>query len=135
MFFYSLITCLWVVFVFVNSKKWNQMPHLVTMGLSFAQVCGCIGAILWSTMNCIHGWKLYLQFIFFAYGVYASRINTALIAVTLLLVKRKSRCYVMKLRPYMIFIGFVTPGVLVLIVLIVVKHETPAHGDKVCFSN
>ena len=72
-------------------------------------------------MDCIHGWKLYLQFIFFAYGVYASRINTALIAVTLILSKRKSRCYVMKLRPYMIFIGFFTPGVLVLIMLMVVK--------------
>ena len=76
---------------------------------------------MWSTMDCIHGWKLYLQFIFFAYGVYASRINTALIAVTLILSKRKSRCYVMKLRPYMIFIGFFTPGVLVLIMLMVVK--------------
>jgi len=127
----SLIACLWVMFVFINSKKWNQMPHLVTMGLAFAQVCGCIGAILWSTMDCIHGWKLYLQFIFFAYGVYASRINTALIAVTLILSKRKSRCYVMKLRPYMIFIGFFTPGVLVLIMLMVVKDETPKHGDKV----
>ena len=90
-----------------------------------------VGAILWSTMNCIHGWKLYLQFIFFAYGVYASRINSALIGVTLLLVKRKSRCYVMKLRPYMTFIGFFTPGVLVLIMLVVVQHETPKHGDKV----
>ena len=39
----SLIACLWVMFVFINSKKWNQMPHLVTMGLAFAQVCGCIG--------------------------------------------------------------------------------------------
>jgi len=127
----SLIACLWVVFVFINSKKWNQMPHLVTMALAFAQVCGCIGAILWSTMNCIHGWKLYLQFVFFAYGVYASRINTALIAITLILLKSQSRCYVMKLRPYMIFIGFFTPGVLVLIMLMVVKDETPTHGDKV----
>ena len=37
----------------------------------------------------------------------------------------------MKLRPYMIFIGFFTPGVLVLIMLMVVKDETPKHGDKV----
>ena len=37
----------------------------------------------------------------------------------------------MKLRPYMIFIGFFTPGVLVLIMLMVVKDETPKHGVKV----
>lgn len=31
----------------------------------------------------------------------------------------------------MTFIGFFTPGVLVLIMLVVVQHETPKHGDKV----
>ena len=94
-------------------------------------------------MDCIHGWKLYLQFIFFAYGVYASRINTALIAVTLILSKRKSRCYVMKLRPYMIFIGFFTPGVLVLIMLMVVKGGfqlldliiTELKSHKTCYNS
>ena len=75
----SLFACLWVIFVLINSKKWKQMPNYVTILLVFSQACGCIGAILWSTMNCDQDWKLYLQFAFFAFGVYASRINTALI--------------------------------------------------------
>lgn len=127
----SLAACLWVIFVFVNSKKWNQMPHLVTMGLTVAQMCGCIGAIMWSVMNCHHGWKLYLQFIFFAFGVYASRINTALIAITLLLRITKSRCFVLKLRPYMILVGYLIPALLVLLMLVIVHQETPEHGAKV----
>ena len=101
------------------------------LGLVLAQACGCIGAILWSVSNCHHGWKLYLQFIFFAFGVYSSRINTALIAVTLLITAQKSRCFVLKSRPYMLIIGYVAPAILVLIMLVIVKAEIPEHGDKI----
>lgn len=86
---------------------------------------------MWSLLNCHHSWKLYLQFTFFAFGVYASRINTALIAVTLVLAITQNRCFVMKLRPLFILIGFVTPGILVLIMLVIVHQETPPHGAKV----
>ena len=61
-----------------------------------------LGAILWSTMNDAHGWKVYFQFAFFAFGVYASRINTALIAITMLMQNLRSRCFVLKIRPYII---------------------------------
>ena len=89
-----------------------------------------IGAIIWSISNCHHGWRLYVEFIFFAFGVYASRINTALIAITLLLLVRKTKCFVMKLRPYLIAFGLVSPGILVLIMLVVVQNEVKPHGDK-----
>ena len=127
----SLFACLWVIFVLINSKKWKEMPHLVTLLLTVSQACGCIGAILWSVSNCHHGWKLYLEFIFFAFGVYASRINTALIGITLLLLMRRTqRCTILKMRPYMIVIGVLTPGLLVLVMLTVIKNEVEPHGDK-----
>ena len=127
----SLFACLWVIFVLINSKKWKEMPHLVTLLLTVSQACGCIGAILWSVSNCHHGWKLYLEFVFFAFGVYASRINTALIGITLLLLMRRTqRCTILKMRPYMIVIGVLTPGLLVLVMLTVIKNEVEPHGDK-----
>ena len=42
----SLCACLWVIFVLVNSKKWKEMPHLVTLFLTLSQACGCIGMVL-----------------------------------------------------------------------------------------
>ena len=33
----SLIASIWVVFVFFNSKRWSQMPHMLTLTLTFAQ--------------------------------------------------------------------------------------------------
>ena len=127
----SCLACFWVIFVIVNSKKWSKLPFFVTLSLAFSQACGCIGAILWSLMNCTHGWKLYLQFAFFAFGVYASRINTALLALTLLLMSVKQRCFVQRLRPYVIAFGYVVPAVLVMVMLIVVKAEAIPHGEKI----
>ena len=127
----SLFACLWVIFVLINSKKCREMPHLLTLLLTVSQACGCIGAILWSVSNCHHGWKLYLEFIFFAFGVYASRINTALIGITLLmLMRRTQRCTIIKMRPYMIVTGVLTPILLVLVMLTVIKNEVEPHGDK-----
>ena len=41
----SLCACLWVIFVLINSKKWKEMPHLVTLILTLSQACGCIGQV------------------------------------------------------------------------------------------
>jgi hypothetical protein len=39
----SLLACLWVIFVFVNSQKWNMVPYSVTMTLTLSQASGCLG--------------------------------------------------------------------------------------------
>lgn len=126
----GLLACVWVAFVLVISRKWNQVPHSVTLGLVGSQGCACLGAILWSVISCTHGWKLYLQYSIFAFGVYASRVNTAVLAVTLLLLKLKSPCFVRRIRPYIITAGYFFPAVLVLVMLLVVSQETEAHGSK-----
>jgi hypothetical protein len=66
----------------------------------------------------------------FAFGVYSSRINTAILGVTLYLLKTKPRCYVMKMRPYLLAFGYLSPAILVMIMLVVVKVETDPHGAK-----
>ncbi len=126
----SLFACLWVIFVLVISKKWNRVPHSITLALTISQLAGCLGAILWSLLDCDHGWKLYLQYSIFAFGVYASRFNTAILALTLVLIKLRSRCLILRLRPYMIIAGYVCPLVLVLVMLVVVSRETKTHGGK-----
>ena len=53
--------------------------------------------MIWSFLDCRHGWKLYLQFLVYGYGVLGSRINTALLAVALLL-QAKGQCRINKYR-------------------------------------
>jgi len=53
--------------------------------------------MIWSVVDCRHGWRLYLQFLVYGYGVLGSRISTALLALALLL-QARGQCQLNKYR-------------------------------------
>ena len=65
------------------------MPYTITTCLAVSQGISCIRVILWSLLDCKHGWRLYIQFIVFGFGVFSSRVTTAVLAVSLLLLQTK----------------------------------------------
>ena len=77
----GLFAAAWVAFVLGVTRKALRVPYFVTTALAVSQGIACVGAIFWSVISCTHGWKLYLQFVVLSYGIYASRINTALLAI------------------------------------------------------
>ena len=77
----GILAAAWVAFVLGVTRKALRTPYFVTAGLVVSQGIACLGAILWSVMSCTHGWRLYTQFVVLSYGIYASRINTALLAI------------------------------------------------------
>jgi hypothetical protein len=56
-----------------------------------------------------------LQFSVFAFGVYSSRINAALLALTLVLIQMRPACVYQRIRKYFLVTGFGVPAVLVLV--------------------
>ena len=65
------------------------MPYTITTCLAVSQGITCIGVIRWYLLDCRHGWRLYIQFIVFGFGVFSSRVTTAVPAVSLLLLQPK----------------------------------------------
>lgn len=124
----GLISTLWVLSVFLLSRKWKKVPHFVTMCLAVSQCVACIGALLWSVVDCNHTWKLYLQFILFSWGVFSSRLWTAILAITLFLLRWRSLCFVLRLRPYLALIGWGLPAALVAFLVLGVEHEVVDIG-------
>jgi hypothetical protein len=57
------------------------------------------GAMIWSLLDCRHGWRLYLQFMVYGYGVLGSRISTALLALSLFL-QARGQCVINKYRSH-----------------------------------
>ncbi|XP_042861951.1 integral membrane protein GPR155-like [Penaeus japonicus] len=125
----GLICAIWVLIIFSLSRKWRKVPHFVTLCLSFSQGVACIGALLWSVMDCNHTWKLYLQFVLFSWGVFSSRLWTAILAITLFLLRWRSLCFVLRLRPFLAIIGWGLPGILVTVLILMVQQETDV-ADK-----
>lgn len=72
----------------------------------FLQLISCLGAILWNTLSQKEGWTGYIQFSLFAIGVYSSRLWTTILAVTLLFLQCRSLCYILKLQPIFVLIGW-----------------------------
>nr|XP_027225362.1 integral membrane protein GPR155-like isoform X1 [Penaeus vannamei] len=125
----GLICAVWVLIIFSLSRKWRKVPHFVTLCLSLSQGVACIGALLWSLLDCNHTWKLYLQFVLFSWGVFSSRLWTAILAITLFLLRWRSLCFVLRLRPFLAIIGWGLPGVLVTVLILMVQQETDV-ADK-----
>merc|ERR1719285_570512 len=122
----GVIAAMWVVFVLVITKKGYTMPFQITLVLAIFQGIACIGAILWSFLDCRHGWRLYAQFIVWGYGVFGSRISTAMLALSLYL-QSYSSSSVARYRRYILGTAIVFPLVLVLALILIVAMETEPH--------
>ncbi|KAK9874359.1 hypothetical protein WA026_002709 [Henosepilachna vigintioctopunctata] len=108
----GMVACLWVLIMFTLARKINKVPHKITTFLLIAQLISCFGAILWNTLQITEGWPGYSLFAIFIVGVYSSRLWTTILAITLLFLQCRSLCFVMKLTPLFIFIGFGIPVIL-----------------------
>ena len=126
----GLIAAGWVVFVLLMTGKVVKMPHRITFLLTLFQASACLGAAFWSLLDCRHGWRLYLQFVLFAVGVFGSRVCTAVLALTILLLQTRGACLVSKWRHALSTIAIAVPALIVLGLAITVARETPEHGDK-----
>ena len=126
----GLLAAAWVVLVLAVSGKAVRMPHCLTLVLAAYQGLGCLGALLWSLLDCRHGWRLYLQFVIFSLGVFGSRLVTALLSIALLLLATRTSCQAASYRPLLLALALLLPGVLVLALVGVVALETEDHGDK-----
>lgn len=126
----GLVAAGWVILVLAVGGKARSVPHCLTLTLACFQGMACLGAIMWSLLDCRHGWKLYIQFVLFSYGVFGSRITTAVLAIAMLLLANNSSCNLLRYRPLLLSLATGLPSFLVLGLLLVVALETEQHGDK-----
>ncbi|KAJ8984141.1 hypothetical protein NQ317_017791 [Molorchus minor] len=105
----GLIASFWVILVFILTKKILRIPHRITACLIISQVISCLGAILWNTLHRKDGFPGYVQFSLFTVGVYSSRLWTTILSITLLFLQCRSLCYILKLQPLFILIGWGIP--------------------------
>ncbi|KAL3271094.1 hypothetical protein HHI36_021590 [Cryptolaemus montrouzieri] len=106
------VACLWVLVMFGLARKITKVPHNITTFLLISQLISCVGAILWNTIKITDSWPGYFLFAIFIVGVYSSRLWTTILAITLLFLQCRSLCFVIKLTPLFVFIGFGIPVIL-----------------------
>lgn len=120
---FAIAASLYVILQFVISRKIKRIPHRITACLLFSQLIECIGVILWSTLGQETGWKMILQFCFFTIGGYSARLWTAVLAISLLFLQCRSLCFVLKLWPVFVLVGWGIPTIIAAFLLIF-DHES-----------
>ncbi|XP_056633190.1 integral membrane protein GPR155 [Diorhabda sublineata] len=126
----SLVASLWVLMVLIVTKKIIRIPHKITAALVISQLIGCLGAILWNTLQQKEGWAGYLQFTLFCTGVYSTRLWTMILAITLLFLQCRSLCYVIKLQPAFLLLGWGLPIILAALLLAFDKSSTTPFDKR-----
>ena len=114
------------------------MPHSQTLLLLIAQGVACCGSIMYYTLDFSSIWTQYLQFTLLLTGVYGSRINSAIIALTLLLLTKGKAKLVSKLQPYLLILGIFCPAFFVGILFAIspsIKHFNGSKSINFKFGN
>ncbi|XP_032640450.1 lysosomal cholesterol signaling protein isoform X3 [Chelonoidis abingdonii] len=119
----SLVSLIWSLTVILLSKKYKQLPHILTTNLLIAQVVACIGMVIWNFI--IRERNVTLQilvFILLYSSLYSTYLWTGFLSLTLLLLKKRD---VIKIPAgFIIVAGWGIPTLLVGILLITGEHNS-----------
>nr|KAF6450237.1 G protein-coupled receptor 155 [Molossus molossus] len=121
----SLVSLIWSLAILLMSKKYKQLPHMLTTNLLIAQSIVCAGMIIWNFVKEKNFVGQILVFVLLYSSLYSTYLWTGLLAISLFLLKKKERLQI----PVGIIIicGWGIPALLVGVLLITGKH----NGDSI----
>ncbi|XP_024588617.1 integral membrane protein GPR155 isoform X1 [Neophocaena asiaeorientalis asiaeorientalis] len=121
----SLVSLIWSLAILLLSKKYKQLPHMLTTNLLIAQSVVCAGMMIWHFVKEKSFVGQILVFVLLYSSLYSTYLWTGLLAISLLLLKKRERVQI----PVGILIisGWGIPALLVGILLIAGKH----NGDSI----
>uniref|UniRef100_A0A8C8R5A8 G protein-coupled receptor 155 n=1 Tax=Pelusios castaneus TaxID=367368 RepID=A0A8C8R5A8_9SAUR len=119
----SLVSLIWSLTVVLLSKKYKQLPHMLTTNLLIAQVVACIGMVMWNfTIRKRNITVQILVFILLYSSLYSTYLWTGFLSLTLLLLKKRD---IVKIPVgFIIIAGWGIPTLLVGILLITGERNT-----------
>ncbi|NXX82274.1 GP155 protein, partial [Urocolius indicus] len=119
----SLISLIWSLIVVVLSKKYKQLPHMITTNLLVAQFIACIGMVAWNFI--IKEKDITMQilvFIFLYSSLYSTYLWTGFLSFSLFLLRKRETIKIP--IGFIIIAGWGVPTLLVGILLIVGERNS-----------
>ncbi|KAM4798222.1 lysosomal cholesterol signaling protein-like [Urocitellus parryii] len=121
----SLVSLIWSLAILLLSKKYKQLPHILTTNLLIAQSIVCAGMMIWNFVKEKNFVGQILVFVLLYSSLYSTYLWTGLLAISLFLLKKQESVQI----PVGIIIisGWGIPALLVGVLLITGKH----NGDSI----
>ncbi|KFP17590.1 Integral membrane protein GPR155, partial [Egretta garzetta] len=119
----SLISLIWSLIVVLLSKKYKQLPHMITTNLLVAQFIACIGMVVWNFI--VKEKDITVQilvFIFLYSSLYSTYLWTGFLSFSLFLLRKRETVRIP--IGFIIIAGWGVPTLLVGILLIVGERNS-----------
>ncbi|XP_065787853.1 lysosomal cholesterol signaling protein isoform X2 [Muntiacus reevesi] len=115
------VEIIWSLAILLLSKKYKQLPHMLTTNLLIAQSIVCAGMMIWNFVKEKNFVGQILVFVLLYSSLYSTYLWTGLLAISLFLLKKRERVQI----PVGIIIisGWGIPALLVGVLLITGKHN------------
>ncbi|OXB78000.1 UNVERIFIED_CONTAM: hypothetical protein H355_009571 [Colinus virginianus] len=119
----SLVSLIWSLIVVILSKKYKQLPHMITTNLLVAQFITCIGMVIWNfTVKQKDVTVQILVFIFLYSSLYSTYLWTGFLSFSLFLLRKRETVKIP--IGFIIIAGWGVPTLLVGILLIVGERNS-----------
>ncbi|XP_022103953.1 integral membrane protein GPR155-like [Acanthaster planci] len=128
----GIACCVWILLVFILSKRFNPIPHHFTFHLVVAQLLASIGIVLTGTVA-EHSWVMILKSVVLLFGVFSTRCWAALLAMALCMLRCRSLCSVLRLRLAFYIYGWAVPALLVALIIVVAPPMYVITGENGVF--
>lgn len=121
----SLVSLIWSLAILLLSKKYKQLPHMLTTNLLIAQSIVCAGMMIWNFVKEKNFVGQILVFVLLYSSLYSTYLWTGLLAISLFLLKKRESIQIPV--GFIIISGWGIPALLVGVLLITGKHS----GDSI----
>ncbi|XP_028038980.1 integral membrane protein GPR155 isoform X1 [Bombyx mandarina] len=114
----ALLCCLWVLIVFVITKKHRRMPHRLTISLLLSQILLAV-SVIWGGPHNTSAPSLNatIQQAFLSFSMYSCLLWTSMLSVGILMLQSRGPCFVVTLWPVLGFVAWGAPAVMVTVLL------------------
>ncbi|KAJ2944304.1 hypothetical protein O0L34_g18290 [Tuta absoluta] len=114
----ALIAGVWVLTVFIVTKKYKRMPHKLTLCLLSTQILLAISVIWGGPLRAYTpSWHVLLQQSLRTFAMYSCLLWTSMLSVGILMLESRGPCFVVTLWPVLCFVAWGAPMVMVGVLL------------------
>ncbi|KFM66360.1 Integral membrane protein GPR155, partial [Stegodyphus mimosarum] len=115
----SILSCMWIGMSLIISKKVKRHLYRVTSCLMLSQVLMALGIFMWSLSRSSEEWMMYAEVTLISAGQLMCRIWVAILAMTLVFLRRNPRVPFARKMFWPNCLGFGFPALVVIMILIV----------------
>nr|XP_018668693.1 integral membrane protein GPR155 isoform X2 [Ciona intestinalis] len=130
----GIMCALWCIAVFMGTKKFRRVPHIITLFLTCSMFFMCVVAVVAMSSKSYSNTAKLICYALLFFGVKSTRLLSVSLAISLLVIKIYGEAKLWQLRWFFIFVPGLLSAGLTLVVISVSDHKVIDQVDNPVFA-